>query len=82
MDYNIYRRDINLDESNDNRAGGVLVAMKKDIHVSSTTTLCDSETIFIKFRLHGMKFLLCATYIPPSSHLSIYENIVQSLEKF
>ena len=84
--YTVYREDRDLSLLNLKSGGGVLIAIRNDIHSHKCSIEIDSngaptEQLFVKFQYMEDKYLLGVTYIRPKSHLSYYDSHALAVEQ-
>ena len=78
--YNIFRADRNSNTSEKVCGGGVLIAVKKDFRASVILSGRFVESIYINFKHNNLDLIVGGVYIPPASHLNVYENYCSDLE--
>ena len=78
--YVIYRRDRNLENSNKLSGGGVLIAVKKNICSNFIPIETYIDQVFVSVRVHKINYIFGCVYIPPGSHLSIYQHHCDTIE--
>ena len=71
--YTIYRQD------RDGRGGGILLAVSDRIVSSRVHVSTTCELLVVSLVLHPAT-LVCCVYIPPSSPVSYYENLISSFQ--
>lgn len=76
--YVIFRCDRNPSTSKLRRGGDTLIAVRKDIRISPTST--NVEHLFVKFSTQNISFILSSVYIPPSNRFTLHESHVSSIQ--
>lgn len=79
--FNVFRLDRNVNNSNNSEGGGVLIAVKKHIACKTISLSKNNiETIFLSLKLDQKKIIISCTYIPPNSSLTIYQDFANILQ--
>lgn len=79
--YNIYRHDRNINTSNKERGGGILIAVSKSL-ISSylTMDILDVEQLFVLCNYNKKQFIIGGVYLPPNSPEAVYSNHMLTVE--
>jgi hypothetical protein len=81
VNYNIFRYDRCISNSNCSRGGGVLIGIRKDLPACLVkVTQLNVEHIFVRFTIDSYTYIVGGVYIPPHSSSLIYESHVSSIE--
>jgi len=81
VNYNIFRCDRCISNSNCNRGGGVLIGIRKNYSAFNVkVTQLNVEHVFVRFTIGYYSFIVGGVYIPPLSSPLIYESLVSSIE--
>lgn len=73
--YIIFRSDRCSVFNNVTRGGGVLIAVKNNYHCGRLTIVNNNiEQLFVKLSFDSSVLLIGAIYIPPNSHINIYND--------
>lgn len=76
----VYRADRDSHTSTKSRGGGVLIAVMKSLSSYQLQLQSNREELWVKVKSDRLNFILCAVYIPPSSHPSVYSDHLNQTE--
>lgn len=80
--FDVIRCDRSQLTSTKTRGGGVLIATKPELSAERIDLFHDNiEGVCVRLKLKHRLCYICCIYIPPSSSLSVYESVCESLEQ-
>lgn len=82
FNYTVYRCDRSAHNSNFGRGGGVLIAINSNLKskVLKVSFNC-VEHIFVLLQLSNINFIIGCVYIPPRSHITVFENFFSAINE-
>ena len=80
MNYNIFRRDRDLQNSDKLSGGGVLIAIRKSIRCSAISVNTKVEQLFVNISFDHKDYVVGCVYIPSNSDITLYQEHAETIE--
>ncbi|XP_031357874.1 uncharacterized protein LOC116181632 [Photinus pyralis] len=78
--YAVFRNDRNYKETNCERGGGVLIAVRLDLKAEQLEFESKQNEMWVKFKLKNTTYIIGVIYFKPQSNTEKYESFLKSLE--